>query len=361
MAMLPKAGLTYGQERKGIAAVQSYAAGRGQIWRETDTGDVGIDGQLEYVSDEGYATGKIVAVQVKSGPSFFRNPTDLGWRIYPEERHQMYWEQFPLPVILVLHNPETSKSYWVDARQALRVPRRGDRSPIEVPSANLLEQCDPLMIFETAGAQQGKFTEDLDEILILMLRTRCDNASFVLSYFDLFTHGLTNIARSIYYGMDLVDNAVAYNLDRVDSEFGVGMGHVEQEFLFGFVKFLLVNRLADVDFADCLVDWVDRQMQPHFVAPLTKRGRDMVSLIHARESALVKDGYLRQEKYLRVAQEGFFQMLPESYFKRLPRIWEFQVAQDPDNPTRPKEPERPSGKKSFVRQWIDLLRRDDRQ
>lgn len=38
---LPKAGSTYTQERRGIAAVQGYAAKTGQIWRETGTGDVG--------------------------------------------------------------------------------------------------------------------------------------------------------------------------------------------------------------------------------------------------------------------------------------------------------------------------------
>jgi hypothetical protein len=69
--MLPTAGRTYSQERKGIAAVQSFAASKDQIWRETSTGDVGIDGQLEYVNDGGHATGKLVAVQVNSRVTLF--------------------------------------------------------------------------------------------------------------------------------------------------------------------------------------------------------------------------------------------------------------------------------------------------
>lgn len=355
MAILPRAGATYSQERKGVAAVQSYAASKGLIWRETDTGDVGIDGQLEFVSDRGYATGQLVAVQVKSGASFFEHRSDAGWKFYPEEKHRLYWEQFPLPVMLVLHDPDAAKSYWTDARQALRVPHREGRPFIDVARANLLETSAPPTLFETAGVQAGAIIEDLGELLIVMMRTRCDNACFVLSYFDLFVHGLTNLARSIYYGMDLVDNAVTYNLDRADSDFGVGIGHIEQEFLFGFVKFLLVNRLADVDFADCLVDWVDRQMQPHFIAPLTKRGRDMVRLIHDRENALMEEGRLPNDQYLRVAQEGFFQMVLGSYVKRFPRIWDIQIALDPDNETRPKEPAERSGKKSIIQRLIDYL------
>src|SRR5271167_1479117 len=139
----PKVGTSYIQERRGIAAVQGYAATRGQIWRETGTGDVGIDGQLEFVTADGFATGRTVAVQVKAGPSFFQNQSDAGWKFYPGDKHRHYWEHFPLPVVLVLHNPETGKSYWVDARQALRVPAREERPFIEVPKANLLEGANP--------------------------------------------------------------------------------------------------------------------------------------------------------------------------------------------------------------------------
>ena len=63
---LPNVGNSHLNERLGISALQMYAAKNGQIWRETNSSDVGIDGQLEYVSN-GYATGRLVAVQSKSG------------------------------------------------------------------------------------------------------------------------------------------------------------------------------------------------------------------------------------------------------------------------------------------------------
>jgi len=50
MMDLPKFGTTFVQERRGIAAVQNYAAAKGLIWREPSTGDVGIDGQLDLLS-----------------------------------------------------------------------------------------------------------------------------------------------------------------------------------------------------------------------------------------------------------------------------------------------------------------------
>ena len=65
---------TYRMSRRGIAAVQSRAANLGQIWRENPTGDVGIDGHLELVRDDGTATAIIVGVQVKSGASYLKRP-----------------------------------------------------------------------------------------------------------------------------------------------------------------------------------------------------------------------------------------------------------------------------------------------
>lgn len=320
---LPKVLDTYPTERLGISAVQAYAARRKQIWRETDTGDVGIDGHFEFVSPEGYATGRLVAVQVKSGSSYFKHQIDNGWKFYPGAAHRNYWEGFALPVLIVLHDPEANKTYWADARQAFRTPGAVDAF-VEVPAENHLEETEPFTLFENAGVQTQEFIPDLETVLQRLLTTKSLEASFPLSYFDLFTHGLTNMCRSIYYGMDAVCNAVEFNLSSSNFEFGMGMGHREHEFAFGFVKFLLAQNLAHIDFADCLVDWVKRQVHPHFVAPLTSRGRALVALIAAMENRLGEASLLSDGGGLRVAQDGFFGMVPESYFRRLPRIREFQ-------------------------------------
>lgn len=323
---LPKVGATYAQERLGIAAVQTYAAKRQQIWRETGTGDVGVDGNLEFVNPDGFATGRMVAVQVKSGRSYFANASDHGWKFYPEAKHRSYWESFPLPVLLVLHDPDSNLSYWADVRQALRSPGRGGKPFIEVPTHNVLEDTEAVELFETAGVQDQPFIDDLDGVLSKLLSTCSNQARFPLSHFDLFTHGLTNICRSIYYGMDMVCNAVEYNLYASGSTFGMGMGDAEHRFAFDFVKFLLAQGLAQIDYADCLIDWVDRDMQPNFVAPLTSRGRALVSLINKEEARLVAEGKLPDGSGLHVAQEGFFGMVPQSYVQRFPRIRDFQNA-----------------------------------
>jgi hypothetical protein len=42
------------------------------LFRRQLESDFGIDAQAEIVNDEGNPTGQFVAMQIKSGPSFFR-------------------------------------------------------------------------------------------------------------------------------------------------------------------------------------------------------------------------------------------------------------------------------------------------
>lgn len=99
------------------------------------------------------------------------------------------------------------------------------------------------------------------------------------------------------------------NLRLIESHFGVGVGEPEQEFLFNYIKFLVHQHIADIDFSDCMIDWYDRQMQPTFMAPLTSRGRELVSAIHELESTYKEEGSLSDTGLLHAAQESFVQQV----------------------------------------------------
>lgn len=321
--MMPQTPDRYFQERAGVNAIAMAALEKQIIWRETTNGDVGIDGQLEYVT-AGRATGQTVAVQIKSGTSYFQHADQAGWKFYPEDKHRAYWERFPLPVILILHDPKLRKSFWTDARQALRSPETSARKYIHVPKNNVFETTDSPHLFHTAGVIDQVFLSEQTDVLSALVNRRSLNRSFPVSHFDLFSQGLTNICRSIYFGMDLALNAAEINLQETDSELGIGVGSPEYEFLFDYIKVLIAQNLAEINFSDCLIDWTDRMMIPHFVAPLTLRGRSLVKLIRDKENDLVARGLLEDGNGLHVAQEGFFKMEKLSYFRRLPRIAKFQ-------------------------------------
>jgi hypothetical protein len=325
MSVFPKVGLTFSQERFGINAVAQFAATNGLIWRENNVKDLGIDGQLEYVSDSGFATGRIVALQIKSGPSFFTHDDGESWRFYPEEKHRLYWERFPVPVILMLHNPNTEETFWLDVRQAYRSGAHDKNVGVSVPKAQEFKITSRSKLFDNAGLIGEEFTESLDDVLTLLVNARSREASFPLSFFQLFVNGLTNIVRSLHFGMDLVTTLVELNLMRAESEYGIGMGSEEYDFLFRYVQFLVSQDLANVDFGDCLIDWNDRGMVPRFVAPLSSRGRALVRLISEKEDQLRSFGVLAGSNSIRIAQEHLIQMIfTPSDVERLALIDEFE-------------------------------------
>lgn len=98
-------------------------------------------------------------------------------------------------------------------------------------------------------------------------------------------------------------------MENQNSPFGVGVGDSEHNFLFDYIKFIVHQHIADVDFSDCMIDWHDRQMQPSFMAPLTSRGKKLVRLIHELECRLKSEGKIEDTGNLHAAQEGFVQLL----------------------------------------------------
>ena len=81
------------------------------IFRELPSPDVGIDAFVE-TCDQGNATGKILALQIKSGQSYFAEGTGEGVFYRGDLDHLEYWEKYSIPVLVVLHDGESSQCYW---------------------------------------------------------------------------------------------------------------------------------------------------------------------------------------------------------------------------------------------------------
>jgi hypothetical protein len=106
------------------------------IWREQFVSDFGIDGQIEVVSN-GKPIGKLFAVQVKSGVSYFSGKKN-SIPFYVDDDHLKYWDQHSLPTILVLHNPSENLTVWQWANlKAARATEKGWR--IDVPRAKVFD------------------------------------------------------------------------------------------------------------------------------------------------------------------------------------------------------------------------------
>jgi len=74
--------------------------------------DFGIDGYIDIVNDDKYITGKSIAVQIKTGKSYFKKKTSNGWEYKGEIKHLNYYLNLNLPVLIILIDEESKDVYW---------------------------------------------------------------------------------------------------------------------------------------------------------------------------------------------------------------------------------------------------------
>ncbi len=103
-----------GVQLVGLAAYRSRERnGLGCIYRNQGEADGGIDGHIEVVDvATGEFTGKLIGVQIKTGPSYFRSKTADGWTVPIAKNTVHYWRQYSVPVVLVLVDAARSELYW---------------------------------------------------------------------------------------------------------------------------------------------------------------------------------------------------------------------------------------------------------
>lgn len=108
----------------------------GWIEREQTITDVGIDMQVEIVENN-VPTGQLLALQIKTGKSYFKEEKDDNIIFRGKKKHLEYWTNYSLPVFIILHNQLTNKTYWQRV-----VPTKTEETEkawkIAVPYAQLL-------------------------------------------------------------------------------------------------------------------------------------------------------------------------------------------------------------------------------
>jgi hypothetical protein len=275
------------QEREGVFAVALSLSRLGLIFRETPNTDVGIDGQVEYVSNN-KAIGKVIAVQIKSGESYLIDRGDH-YAFYLKEKHLNYWESFPLPVVILLHDPKTQRIYFSDVRYYLSIPEKEQQYKyIPVPKSPHLDDASKQDLFQLPGIADGEFL-DMPDLLNKIVNSECSDRSFPVTYFELFVNGLTNLCRHSFFSMQVALDVAEYNMHKADPTSGIGVGRVAHNFLHDYVRFLISQNLVQVNYSDYLIDWKERELQPNYLSPLTARGRAPVAYIRETENDLFAD------------------------------------------------------------------------
>ncbi|MBH5336112.1 DUF4365 domain-containing protein [Streptomyces pactum] len=132
-------------DRAGVSrAAYLVTTQLGWLFREQETSDIGIDAQIEVVDEADYpagaprrGTGRLLAVQIKSGTSRFTKSSELGWWFYCDASHIEYWKNHSLPVALMLFEPESEQIYWQHVNEETIVAA-GNSYKVFVSSRNRL-------------------------------------------------------------------------------------------------------------------------------------------------------------------------------------------------------------------------------
>jgi uncharacterized protein DUF4365 len=92
----------------------------GWLFRDQTRHDFGIDALFEVLTERREATGRLIAVQVKCGSSYFAEPSSdrEGYVYRGDRRHLNYWLGHSLPVIVVLCDEDSGECLYTQITEA---------------------------------------------------------------------------------------------------------------------------------------------------------------------------------------------------------------------------------------------------
>lgn len=137
-------------DRRGVNAVEGVFLNDFRwAFREQAVVDFGIDAQVEVVQGD-KLTGKLIALQIKTGPSYFRSHGS-DYVYYGENRHLDYWLGHSLPVLLIIHDPNRDLTLWqkID-RSLIRATEKA--WSIVIPATNALSPASKPMLESIAAS-----------------------------------------------------------------------------------------------------------------------------------------------------------------------------------------------------------------
>ncbi|MCX5644592.1 MAG: DUF4365 domain-containing protein [Phycisphaerae bacterium] len=120
------------RERALVGEVISTVALAGQLCREFNVSDKGIDMEIEFNDDANEATGQKLYLQLKSGDSYLRERKGDGAEIFKirDERHARYWMMQKFPVLLVIRTSE-GEVRWMRIDDYLKRQSNNGKKPVK--------------------------------------------------------------------------------------------------------------------------------------------------------------------------------------------------------------------------------------
>lgn len=140
----------------GVALTRLRCGQMGHVFKELPTQDQGIDAIIEIAGEDGAHTGRLLGVQIKCGKSFFKRGTPDHFLYWFDKKHIKYWQNYDLPVIVIISDPWKERAYWGPV-SGLDIQGEAAGVDVTIPRKNLFDKDARATIADIAVKQ---FTTD---------------------------------------------------------------------------------------------------------------------------------------------------------------------------------------------------------
>lgn len=280
-------------DRLGISICSTLFTQYGFVFREQPIVDLGVDAHLELVK-EGRGTGKLVGLQIKSGPSYFKEDKEDCFIFRFDETHRNYWLNHSLPIVICLCDVDKSHVYWQLINEE-NVDSTGKDYKIRVPKNQILDS-------------SYKLVEDVFPINVPQSKYTCVKTNDVshvgakrYSYRVILNEPLSKIEiASVIREVTLksIDNEDYYRNERVKSTWKGRSSQVVCVFVYAN----LFNEKQDI--YTCRSQWIDGSLQKN-MQPTKWKGQNIGYDIHMdwnedweEVSLLISNSQLSKGQYM---------------------------------------------------------------
>lgn len=150
------------EERIGVKEVGIIFEKIGYVFREQPIEDYGIDAIIEE-RDGNKLTGKLIAVQIKSGDSYFKETVKDKIIFRGKMKHYDYWINYSLPVLIVLYNRKTETCIYELVTKD-KVTKTGKTWKIEIEISNHLEKAAAYL--HNVAKNQSEYQKRLSTLVL---------------------------------------------------------------------------------------------------------------------------------------------------------------------------------------------------
>ncbi len=264
-------------DQQGMSYITHILSKKGCIINEYKR-ENGIDAICELRAEPYLSSGLFLAIQLKTGESYFEYKDSDNYYYYADDKHIDYWIKCCMPVIFIMHNPQNNLTLWNKIEKSnLIKTKKGCR--ITIPCNNQLEKLEILSLYE---AFYGKIYTDIIQFEAVFndlknLKYEMDT-DVNISGLELFISGLCNSCRQLYFNVDIYSNLIEKKISNFDITYFIW----PQNFFEEYFCILNYHNLLVGNFEFELQEINEYELLPILIKYLTHNGREFLKYLQSK-------------------------------------------------------------------------------